>query len=219
MTNLRNFVPRTKRAKVKFRVSKLATIIFFLLLNEAIIAFRDLHYELTINATAAIAQDLLSACETQAKLNELNKTLQKTGRTSGNAGFPFYRENDDLTQRYQAFLELLTLAHETCKLEQQEEIIVNSRNPSKVDEATLIGILIQNNRTKIDERIAVGEEGKAKFNYPINSPLYPGVEIHYISRIVLGSFSMLTLGWKFRYLFMNFVKFTIRISVKFINFF
>lgn len=217
MTNLRNFVPRKKRAKVKLKVSKLAMLIFFLLLNEAVIAFRNIHYELTINDTAAIAQDLLSACETKEKLDELNKTLKETGRTSGNAGYPFYRENDDLTQRYQAFLELLNLAYETCKLEKQEEKLVKSRNPTNVDEVTLIGILIQNNRTKIDERIAVGEEGKERFNYPLNAPLYPGVEIHYISRILLGGLSIISLGWKLRHLFINLVRFVMKILAKLIN--
>lgn len=219
MTNLKNFVPRKNRAKVKLKVSKLAIIIFFLLLNEAIIAIRNIHYELTINDTAAIAQDLLSACETKEKMDEINTTLKQTGRTSGNAGYPLYRENDDLAQRYQAFLALLNLAYETCELEKQEEKLASSRNPSNVDEVTLIGILIQNNRTKIDERIAVGQEGQERFNYPLNASLYPGVEIHYISRILFGSLSIVTLGWKFRYLFIKLVKLAVKLSVKFINIF
>ena len=217
MTNLKNFVPRKKQAKVKLKVSKLGIFIFFLLLNEAIIALRNLHYELTINDTAAIAQDLLSACETKEKMNEINTTLKQTGRTSGNAGFPFYRDNNDLGQRYKAFLELLNLANETCELEKQEEKLVRSRNPSNVDEVTLIGILIQNNRTKIDERIAVGEEGNERFNYPLNASLYPGVEIHYISRILFGSLSIITLGWKLRHLCIKFVKLAIKFSLKLIS--
>jgi hypothetical protein len=217
MTNLRNFVPRNQKTKVKIKVSKLWIFIFFLLLNEAIIALRNIHYELTINDTAAIAQDLLSACETKEKMDEINITLKQTGRTSGNAGFPLYRDNNDLSQRYLAFLELLNLAYETCELEKKEEKLVRSRNPSNVDEVTLIGILIQNNRTKIDERIALGEEGKERFNYPLNASLYPGVEIHYISRIVFGSLSVVTLGWKLRHLCIKFVRFVVRVSVKLIN--
>ena len=219
MTNLKKFVPRKKQAKVKLKVSKLAIFIFFLVLNEAIIAIRNIHYELTINDTAAIAQDLLSACETKEKMDELNTTLKKTGRTSGNAGFPLYRENDDLTQRYKAFLALLNLAYETCELEKKEERLVRARNPTNIDEVTLIGILIQNNRTKIDERLAVGQEGQERFNYPLNASLYPGVEIHYISRILFGSLSIITLGWKLRHLCINFVRFAIKISVKLINIF
>ncbi|WP_226583234.1 hypothetical protein [Microseira wollei] len=42
--------------------------------NEAIIAVRNIHDELTINAPAAIAQDLLSACETKEKMDEINTT-------------------------------------------------------------------------------------------------------------------------------------------------
>ncbi len=217
MTNLKNFVPRQKTTKAKLKVSKLAVLIFFVVLNEAVIALRNIHYELTINDTAAIAQDLLSACETKPKMDEINTVLKQTGRTSGNAGFPLYRENDDLGQRYKAFLELLNLADETCELEKQEENLVRSRNPNNVDQVTLIGILIQNNRTKIDERIAVGEEGQKRFNYPLNASLYPGVEIHYISRILFGGLSIITLGWKLRHLCINFVRFTIRISVKLIN--
>ena len=217
MTNLKNFVPRKKQAKVKLKASKLAVFIFILGLNEAIIAARNLHYELTINDTAAIAQDLLSACETKPKMEEINTILKQTGRTSGNAGFPLYRENNDLGQRYKAFLELLNLADETCELEKQEEKLVRSRNPTNVDEVTLIGILIQNNRTKIDERIALGEEGQERFNYPLNASLYPGVEIHYISRILFGGLSVITLGWKLRHLCIKFVRFTLKILVKLIN--
>lgn len=217
MTNLRNFVPRKKQAKVKLKVSKLWIFILFLAFNESIIALRNLHYELTINDTAALAQDLLSACETKEKMDEINTTLKQTGRTSGNAGFPLYRANDDLSQRYQAFLELLNLAEETCELEKQEEKLARARNPSNVDEVTLIGILIQNNRTKIDERIAVGEEGQERFNYPLNASLYPGVEIHYISRILFGSLSIITLGWKLRHFCIKFVRLALKILVKLIN--
>lgn len=217
MTNLKKFIPRKKRAKVKLKVSKLWIFIFFLAFNESVIALRNLHYELTINAAAALAQDLLSACETKEKMNEINTTLKQTGRISGNAGFPLYRDNDNLSQRYQAFLELLNLAEETCKLEKQEEKLVKSRNPSNVDEVTLIGILIRNNRTKIDERIALGQEGQERFNYPLNSSLYPGVEIHYIARIVFGSLSIITLGWKLRHFCIKFVRLALKFSVKVIN--
>ncbi|GET38840.1 hypothetical protein [Microseira wollei] len=85
------------------------------------------------------------------------------------------RYNNDLCQIYKGFLEVLNLAYETCELEKQEEKLARSINVSNVDEVTLIGILIQNNRTKIDERIAVGEEGQERFNYPLNASLYPGV--------------------------------------------